>query len=61
MFQLRKSNLKCYTKLTINDEQLTMKDKTKVSVLKINFYDNLLSKLVKTYKKLVFYISIFRY
>ena len=32
MFQLRKSNLKCYSKLTINDEQLTMKDKTEVSV-----------------------------
>ncbi|WP_430830147.1 hypothetical protein [Clostridium ihumii] len=31
---MRKSNLKCYIKLTINDEQLTMKDKTESSVLK---------------------------
>ncbi|WP_430829410.1 hypothetical protein [Clostridium ihumii] len=37
---MRKRNLKCYTKLT-------MKDKTEVSVFKINFYDNLLSKLVE--------------
>ncbi|WP_158644472.1 hypothetical protein [Clostridium ihumii] len=44
---MKKRNLKCYIKLTINDEQLTMKDKTEVSVFKINFYDNLLSKLLK--------------